>query len=167
MDDLEETPPCWSILTVCLCRRTLVSLRRLSWRSVWAVSGNTLEERYRLTSRQLESLRHLHNLVKERALQDSADNHQVLAKIQVLARIEDCLDEALLFAKWYVRPCNPFNDRRPLQEVQKKLASTAGSVMTNVLVPAWHRETQSLISDRGQKADCKRGRKRTEHSSCS
>lgn len=130
-------------------RRTLASLRRLSWGSVWAVSGNTLEERYRLISRQLESLRHLHNLIKERALQDSGNNHQVLAKI------EDCQDEALLFAKWYVKPCNPFNDTGPLQEVQKKLASTAGSVMTNVLVPAWHRETQSLIFDKSQKADGK------------
>ncbi len=136
-------------------RRTLASLRRLSWGSVWAVSGNTLEERYRLTSRQLESLRHLHNLIKERALPDSANNHQVSDKIQVLAEIDDCLDEAFLFAKWYVKPCNPFNDTRPLEEVQKKLASTAGSVMTNVLAPAWQRETQSLIFDRSQKADGK------------
>jgi hypothetical protein len=136
-------------------RRTLASLRRLSWGSAWAVSGNTLEERYRLTSRQLESVRHLHNLLKERALEDSANNHQVLARIQVLAKIEDCLDEALLFAKWYVKPCNPFKDTRPLQEFQKKLGSTAGSVMTNVLVPAWQRETQSLIFDRSQNADDK------------
>jgi hypothetical protein len=130
-------------------RRTLASLRRLSWGSVWAVSGNTLEERYRLISRQLESLRHLHNFIKERAFQDYGNSHEVLAKI------EDCLDEALLFAKWYVKPCNRFNDTRPLQEVQKKLASTAGSVMTNVLESAWHRETQSLILDKSHKADGK------------
>ena len=40
-------------------RRTLYALQGLSWRSVWAMSGNVLTERYSLVSRQIEALRHL------------------------------------------------------------------------------------------------------------
>jgi hypothetical protein len=125
-------------------RRTLASLRGLSWGSVWAVSGSTLEERYRVTSRQFESLRHLQNLLAERGKKKSASEDKAMATL------ETCTRKGHLFAKWYVEPDNRFNDTRPLQEVQEELAATAGSVMTNVLLPAWQRETDSLIFDRTQ-----------------
>lgn len=123
-------------------RRTLASLRGLSWGSVWAISGSTLEERYRVTSRQLESLRHLQNFLVERGKKNSASEHRAMAAL------ETCTRKGHLFAKWYVEPGNRFNDTRPLQEFQEELAATAGSVMTNILLPAWQRETHSLIFDR-------------------
>ena len=122
-------------------RRTLASLQRLCWGSAWAVSGNTLEERYRLISRQLESLQHLQNLMGKGLPLSAAACHKLTAKI------ECCRDKSLVFAKWYVKPGNPFDDTGPLQEFQEELASTAGLIMTTVLVPAWHRETDSLISN--------------------
>ena len=128
-------------------RRTLASLRGLSWGSVWAVSGSTLEERYRVTSRQFESLRHLENILKARAKENSAGENKVLE------RIELCLNKGKCFAKWYVEPGNLFYDIRPLSEFQEDVAATAGSVVTNLLLPAWQRETDSLIFDRKRSDD--------------
>jgi hypothetical protein len=133
-------------------RRTLGSLRRLCWGSVWEVSGNTLEERYRVISRQLESLRHLQNFINE-GLPHNAPTFDKLT-----AKIKGCLDKALLFARWYVKSGNPCNDTKPMELFQEELAATAGLVMTVVLLPAWHRETGSLISnvtDADGKADAK------------
>ncbi|MGB8064383.1 MAG: hypothetical protein WCF26_21015 [Candidatus Sulfotelmatobacter sp.] len=133
-------------------RRTLASLRRLCWGSVWAVSGNTFEERYRVISRQLESLQHLQNLIKKGLPLNAAASHKLTTKI------ECCLDKALLFAKWYVKPGNSFDDTEPLQEFQEELASTAGLIMTSVLVPAWHGETDSLISNATEADDKAEGK---------
>jgi hypothetical protein len=41
-------------------RRTLAALRGFSWGSVWKMSGNVLDVRYKLMSRQFESLQHTH-----------------------------------------------------------------------------------------------------------
>ena len=122
-------------------RRTLSSLQKLCWGSVWEVSGNTLEERYRLISRQLESLQHLQNLVEKGLPLSAAASHKLTAKI------ECCRNKSFVFAKWYVKPGNPFDDTEPLEEFQEELASTAGLIMATVLVPAWHGETDSLISN--------------------
>jgi hypothetical protein len=40
-------------------RRTMAALRGFSWGSVWKMSGNVLEVRYKLISRQLECMNHL------------------------------------------------------------------------------------------------------------
>ena len=42
-------------------RRTLSALHGFSWGSVWKMSGNVLDVRYKLLSRQLECLTHLYN----------------------------------------------------------------------------------------------------------
>jgi hypothetical protein len=47
-----------------------------------------------------------------------------------------------------VDPKNRFEGVKPLQKFQTELAAIAGLVMTNVLVPAWRSETDSLIFDR-------------------
>jgi hypothetical protein len=46
-------------------RRTLRALKGLAWGSIWKLSGNVLEERYRVISLQFESLRHLGNTLEE------------------------------------------------------------------------------------------------------
>jgi hypothetical protein len=46
-------------------RRTLATLRGLYGGSVWKLSGNVLEERYWLISRQFESMRTLQNTLGE------------------------------------------------------------------------------------------------------
>ncbi len=140
-------------------RRTLASLKGLSWRSVWAVSGSTLEERYRVTSRQLESLRHLRNLLHKRVRENSANEDKALKKV------EECLQKGQCFAKWYVEPGKLFDNIEPLQRFQEELAATAGSVMTNVLLPAWQLETESLIFD-GTQGDGKDSKKEEVPSTC-
>ncbi len=130
-------------------RRTLKSLPELLWKSVWTVSGNTLEERYRLISRQFESLRHLRNRLEDLAPKNSAneDEDKVQEKVEALEKVEACLEAGQDFVKWYVDPDSNFNEIEPLQKFQEELAATAGSVMTNLLLPAWHGETDSLILD--------------------
>ncbi|MGD0214375.1 MAG: hypothetical protein ABSB87_14185 [Terriglobales bacterium] len=124
-------------------RRTLAALRGLSWGSVWAVSGNTLEERYLLLSRQFESSLHLTNLLKQRPKENS------IGESKVLDTLCQCLEvERRSVTNWYVDPKNRFEGVKPLQKFQTELAAIAGLVMTNVLVPAWRSETDSLIFDR-------------------
>ncbi|HLM82912.1 MAG TPA: hypothetical protein VK302_20105 [Terriglobales bacterium] len=126
-------------------RRTLASLRGLSWGSVWAISGSTLEERYRVISRQFESLRHLGNLITAAVAEKSAPAKR---RDDVLRRIEECQKNGRVFANWYVTLQDSLTSIEPLQKFQEELAATAGSVMKNVLLPAWQRETDSLIFDR-------------------
>jgi hypothetical protein len=55
-------------------RRTLGALHGFSWGGVWKMSGNVLDVRYKLLSRQLECLNHLHrSLVVFTVPKDSAE----------------------------------------------------------------------------------------------
>ncbi len=54
-------------------RRTLAALRGFSWGSVWTMSGNVLDVRYKLLSRQLESLHHTRTALDDFVVQRSAD----------------------------------------------------------------------------------------------
>jgi len=146
-------------------RRTLASLPGLSWKSVWTVSGNTLEQRYHLISKQLESLIHLRNLLKDRSKENSTIENKVLEELKQCEEIE----VASLVA-WYVKPeeggtwhwrrkPNNFDCLKPLQDFQEALAATAGSVMTNVLRSAWQKERGSLILETTQADSKSNGRK--------
>ncbi len=135
-------------------RRALKSLPELSWKSVWTVSGNTLEERYRLISRQFESLRHLRNRLIEIVPEDFAnkdenkEKEKATKKGEAQKQIEACLKAGHCFAVWCVDLHNNVNDISRLYNFQTELAATAGSIMTNLLVPAWQRETGALTLDR-------------------
>jgi hypothetical protein len=131
-------------------RRTLWALRGVSWKSIWRMSGNVFEEQYRMISRQLESLTHLENAVKAwvPAKDDPEESKSdERAKDEVLARIEGLHPKRTEFAKWYVTlpEDKPVEDLGPLREIKEELASIAGLLMNNVLVPAWRRESKSLI----------------------
>lgn len=52
-------------------RRTMAALRGFSWGSVWGMSGNVLDVRYKLLSRQLESLGHTLSALNEKARDDA------------------------------------------------------------------------------------------------
>jgi hypothetical protein len=105
------------------------------------MSGNVLDERYRVISLQFESRRHLENTLAERAM-DS-----------VLAKLMECRKSGDEFARWFVQlpKDQPISDLTLLHGFQRELASTAGMVMKNILAPAWQAETNSLIfSSSGQ-----------------
>jgi len=55
-------------------RRTLAALRGFSWGSVWGMSGNVLDVRYKLLSRQLESLGHTVAALRAHADSRESDN---------------------------------------------------------------------------------------------
>lgn len=127
-------------------RRTLNALQGLSWRSVWAMSGNVLAERYCLISRQLEALRHLENQMKG-WIPDSLEGTQIRDKLEMKitafqgTQMKDFVD-------WYVKlGDDPVKTVEPLREVQEEMASIAGFVLVKILIPSWQTETDSLIFD--------------------
>jgi len=127
-------------------RRTLNGLQGLSWRSVWTMSGNVLAERYCLFSRQIEAMGHLENQMKE-WIPDSLGGAQMQDELQ--AKIASFHEKEMKeFVRWYVKLDDDRIDSvEPLREVQEQIASIAGFVLVNILIPSWHGETDSLIFD--------------------
>ncbi len=130
-------------------RRTFSALKGLYGGSVWTLSGNVLEERYRLISRQFESARHLQN-----ALANWTAMTPVQAQCKQIAidQMTQCEIQGRKFATWYVdllddeiKDPRKAQDIRPLMEFQQMLAATAGCIMKQVILPEWQTETQSLI----------------------
>ncbi|MGB8885994.1 MAG: hypothetical protein WCC87_04680 [Candidatus Korobacteraceae bacterium] len=122
-------------------RRTLDALKGFSWGTVWKMGGNVLEQRYRLLSRQIESLRHLQNSLKE--LPAAAPG------LDFSAQVEDCQQAILPFTEWFSHHHNDpeLCDTTEFAKIQEKLARLAGLTMNTILLPAWHGEKQSLILD--------------------
>jgi hypothetical protein len=126
-------------------RRTLAALRGFSWGSVWGMSGNVLDVRYKLLSRQLECLGHT-----QVAMQEKLDMFRL--PDQALPCIAD-LDRTNIsgreFAKRYTNnysdpDAEEFNE---LEAFQESAADAASSLLLNVLIPSWREETKSLILD--------------------
>src|SRR5260370_17203378 len=57
-------------------RRTLASLRGFSWGGVWKMSGNVLEVRYKVISRQMECMNHTIASLQEFLKKSSDPNTQ-------------------------------------------------------------------------------------------
>jgi hypothetical protein len=131
-------------------RRTLYALQGLSWRSVWAMSGNVLTERYSLVSRQIEALRHLQNQVaawKPTETADLTNQKTLLDTINVFEK-----NELKKFVDWYVSLDGaPVTSVEDLEAVQKKIASIAAFALSAILIPSWRTEKDSLIFDRARK----------------
>jgi hypothetical protein len=147
-------------------RRTLSSLKGMSWDSVWSVSGNVLEERYRLISRQFESAQNLQNeLLKWQTEGEEENNNRRVA----LQQLEDCMIKGFEFAEWYVNSVaipdgkkpvqRPTSNVTPLKEFQEILAKTGGRIMGRVILPDWLKETHSLILHLGPSESKREGEK--------
>jgi hypothetical protein len=129
-------------------RRTLSALHGFSWGSVWKMSGNVLDVRYKLLSRQLECLNHLSaslNLFKTPGTPQQQG---------AFGGIETCKEsinlsraEGLKFAEWYSENyCkSDASDLTKFQNFQKQIAKTTGVVLTELVVPATRLEQHSLI----------------------
>ena len=130
-------------------RRTFCELRGLYGGSVWKLSGNVLEERYRLISRQFESIRHLQNALLQWTPTTAMEAQGKQIALQQMAQ---CEKQGRKFAAWYVdlrdddvKDPDKYNNVKPLAEFQAMLAATAGCILKHVVMPAWQTETQSLI----------------------
>ena len=133
-------------------RRTLGALKGLYGGGVWKLSGNVLEERYRLISRQFESARNLQNSLAAWTVRNPVEAQ---CKQIAVAQMTQCEMQGRKFATWYVDLLDDeIHDKgkehnvKPLAEFQQMLAATAGCIMKNVILPEWQTETQSLISCR-------------------
>lgn len=129
-------------------RRTLARLKGLSWTSVLSMSGNVLEERYRLISRQLESARNLQTALAAWKPQNEVDRaHQEIA----IRELGNCESAGFRFALRYTGALRKPSLRavaklkRSLAAYQQVMAKTAGCVLTHLILPAWQREGRSLI----------------------
>ena len=124
-------------------RRTLGALRGFSWGSVWKMSGNVLEVRYKLLSRQLESMNHLRATFQDLGeYSDDASGAQ-----ECLPAVEAAESARNRFATWYSKNyLNPnAGNFKTLEDFQISVAALAGKLLTDVLLPAWRKETDSLI----------------------
>ena len=148
-------------------RRTLHALKGFSWGTVWKMGGNTLEQRERLLSRQLETLQHFQNELNlfcdarcttvAEAFDKEGDGTIVRKEAKPLgAQIEVCVDKGAKFEVWLAERysfcagasgrSSPWN-LAPMREFQLELAATAGVVLERILRPAWMKETDSQILD--------------------
>jgi|HubBroStandDraft_2_1064218.scaffolds.fasta_scaffold00558_12 hypothetical protein len=124
-------------------RRTLGVLRGFSWGSVWRMSGNVLDVRYKVISRQMECMNHSIASLDEYLLNISAD----AGAANALHALTEMRDAGLHFADWYSSNCaNPdVGDLTSFKEFQKSIASASGTLLTQLLVPAWRKEKESLL----------------------
>lgn len=126
-------------------RRTLQALRGFSWGSIWKMSGNVLEVRYKLLSRQAESLNHLLRTIDD--LQYRVSGQETPPANNCVTAANHTHDVLQHFAFWYSEKYLDPNagNLQLLQNFQISVATLAGNLLTTVLVPAWHKEAHSLI----------------------
>jgi hypothetical protein len=139
-------------------RRTLASFKGFSWGSVWKMSGNVLDMRYKLVFRQLESLTHLRGsllaweesrwsgFTKLPVCQDVSST-TIPSACDWITIIDQTRNERVEFAKWYSSKWDKPNERRVLglKPLQQSLAKTAAIMLTQLLIPTWQQETESLM----------------------
>ena len=142
-------------------RRTLAAFKGFSWGSAWKMSGNVLDARYKLIFRQMESLTHL----RESLLEWEQHRWSGFAKLPVCEDVStteipsacswiDTLDQTrrdrVTFAKWYSLHWDGWKARRMLglKSVQQSLAGAAALMLTQLLIPTWRGESDSLVLER-------------------
>jgi hypothetical protein len=130
-------------------RRTLAALRGFSWGSVWGMSGNVLDVRYKLLSRQLESLGHTLASLKLATVKAAAAV-QTPPDPVCIAELQGTHDDGINFARWYARYYRQSDagNFELLETFQRSVAQTAGTLLVRLLLPEWQSEKDSLILDR-------------------
>jgi hypothetical protein len=113
-------------------RRTMIALKGYSWGNVWKVGGNVLNQRFKLLSRQLESLTHLAN-----SWPDGVAPEVLTATVEPRAQ----------FTKWYSVHWDDWRvrDLYELYRLQTAIAQLVGYLLANTLLGAWRRADASLV----------------------
>jgi hypothetical protein len=123
-------------------RRTLAALRGFSWGSVWKMSGNVLEVRYKVISRQMECMNHA-----VATLEEFLTNASDPGATKSLDALRNMRTAGVTFAGWY--STNYINSRvgdlTSFSQFQKSIATASGTLFTQLLVPAWRKEKESLL----------------------
>lgn len=129
-------------------RRTLSALYGFSWGTVWKMSGNVLDVRYKLLSRQLECLNHLYNSLRLFKVSEDSDEKTAFAGIETCKKsVNLSRAEGLRFAEWYSKNyCKAeAADLQKFQDFQNQIAETTGVILTELVAPATRLEEHSLI----------------------
>jgi hypothetical protein len=121
-----------------------------------------LDVRYKLVSRQLECLNHLHASLQEFLTADrERQNNEFKDVRDCLTAVEENQRAGIEFAKWYSNSYRNANAAglQLFEQFQKRIAATAGLMLTHLLVPAWKKEKHSLIlieapSDLDERKQC-------------
>ena len=121
-------------------RRTFAAMHGFSWGSVWGMSGNVLDVRYKLLSLQIECLRHT------RAALDALRKIASAEERKCTAAIEETQKSGAAFAVWYAAHYwDPdAGDFGSLTDFQVSAAKTAATLLVYLLLPEWKREIRSL-----------------------
>ncbi len=141
-------------------RRTFGSLKGLLGSSIWTLSGNVLQERYQLISRQLECLSNLRS-----ALVDCKDEDEhAPARAAVVQRIDEFKPMRDTFVAWYVdllddEVADPdkLSNVAPLRELQKGLAALSAYLCTNLIMPVWQNEPWATLHGGDDKSSASEG----------
>ena len=119
-------------------RRSMAAFSGISWGSVWKISGNVLDMRYKLLTRQSECATHLEN-----ALNELKDDPHSKTYPQVEAELASLKDARKNFAQWYTANWDVASARDSdnlFFSFQECLARSAGVLLTTMLIPAWSEE---------------------------
>jgi hypothetical protein len=138
-------------------RRTLAALHGFSWESVWKMSGNVLEVRYKIISRQIEAINHtLTALENVPELGLAGNSEGIRASCTALRATRDT---GVQFAIWYSDNYRQdrAGDLSTFHKFQNSVATTTGTLITKLLIPAWRKEEQSLIADPYKQVEDKEG----------
>jgi len=127
-------------------RRTLSALHGFSWGGVWKMSGNVLEVRYKVISRQLECMNHTIASLRD-FINNSSDPREIQAARNSLAPLMRMRRAAGHFAEWYSE--NYAKDRAAdlakFRQFQLSAAAASGTLLTKLCLPAWRNQKESLI----------------------
>jgi hypothetical protein len=148
---------CWQLRTLWLVlhemlmaldrlplRRTLQSMRGLTWNSVWKLGGDIVEFRYKLIYRQFDALDHVAAGLKhasEAGFKDWPECANLTKEIEATQELR------LTFQDWCSRSWNDWRERdlTALYRAQDQIACVTGSIFSKLLLPAWEEEEHSLL----------------------
>jgi len=122
-------------------------LRGFSWGSVWKMSGNVLEVRYKVISRQMESMNHAIAALQEVANSKPPNSPEKQAAETCVKSLSDTLSKGFAFAAWYSKGYTDHRakDLTAFLNFQTSVATATGSLLTNLLIPTWITEKHSLL----------------------
>jgi hypothetical protein len=128
-------------------RRTLAVLHGFSWGSVWKMSGNVLEVRYKVISRQLECMNHTIASLQD-FLMNPANSGGVTGTVSSLIALGKMHDAGTTFADWYSTNYTKTRagDLTSFCAFQKSVAAASGTLLTKLLLPEWRKEKGSLLA---------------------
>lgn len=125
-------------------RRAMSSLRGFSWDNVWKMSGNVLEVRYKVISRQIECMNHTIQSLEDwinKSLAHPGANESLVA-------LQNMQGEVKGFAAWYAANYTKVlaGDLTSFEKFQASIALASGTLFSKLLVPEWTKEQCSLLA---------------------